>query len=344
LHPKSLILAFFAAAAVAASPLFGAGAPAGSNAATPAAKVGGEVITLEEVQQSIQGELLKLDRERFRLVEQKLNQMIADKVLAAEAKRRGVSVEELLKQEVYSKTPKVSDQEVDAFLQQNRGRMPQGEDAELKLKIWEFLREQKTAQQRTDYIRSLNSSAGVTVYLKDPTAVRIDPAKGFAQGEKNAPVTIIEFSDFQCPFCKAVVPTVHQIMKQYSGKVRWIFRDFPIASLHPLAPKAHEAARCAAEQGKFWEYHDALFQRSPQLTVPELKQYARDMKLNGEAFDRCLDSGKHQAAIAADIEEGQRLGVNGTPAFFINGRSLVGSQPAAAFQQLIDSELAQKSK
>jgi protein-disulfide isomerase len=324
--------------------LFAAQPPSPPSSTTPAARIGDEVISLEEVQRSIQGELLKLDRERFRLVEQRLNQIIGDKVLAAEAKRRGISVDELLKQEVNAKTPKVTDQEVDAFMAQNRGRLPQGEDAELKLKIWEFLREQKTAQQKNDYIRMLSERAGVKILLNDPTAVRVDTAKGFARGGKDAPVSIVEFSDFQCPFCKAVTPTLHQIMKQYDGKVRLIFRDFPIPSLHPLAAKAHEAARCAAEQGKFWEYHDVLFERSPRLEQPELKQYARDLKLDGAAFDRCLDSGKTQSAVAADIEEGQRLGVSGTPAFFINGRLLVGNQPPNAFQQLIDNELSKKSK
>lgn len=336
------IFGSFLGSLLAAGYLFAA-QPA-ANSSTPAAKIGGEVITLEEVQQSLQAELIKLDRERFRLIEQKLNQLVADKLLAAEAKRRGISVEELLKQEVNAKTPKVTDQEIDAFMAQNRARLPQGDDAELKLKVWEYLREQKTAQQKSEYIRALGTRAGVTILLADPTAVQIDAGKGFVRGEKNAAVTIVEFSDFQCPFCKAATATMHQVMAQYAGKVRWVFRDFPIASLHPLANKAHEAARCAAEQGKFWEYHDLLFQRSPQLAPAELKQYARGLKLDGDAFDRCLEAGKYQPAVAADLEEGQRLGVSGTPAFFINGRLLAGAQPATAFQQIIDSELAKKSK
>lgn len=315
----------------------------GQKSATPAAKIGDEIITVEEVQQSIQPELTKVDRERFRLIEQKLNQMIGDRLLAAEAKKRGITVDELLKQEVNAKTPKVTDQELDTFMAQNRARLPQGDDAELKLKIWEYLREQKTTQQKSDYIRALGQKAGVAIYLNDPTAVAIDAGKGFIRGEKNAPVSIVEFSDFQCPFCKAATTTMHQIMAQYAGKVRWVFRDFPIASLHPLANRAHEAARCAAEQGKFWEYHDVLFQKSPQLAPDSLKQYARDLKLDGDSFDRCLEAGKYQAAIAADIEEGQRLGVSGTPAFFINGRLLVGAQPATAFQQVIDGELSKQS-
>ena len=120
--------------------------------------------------------------------------------------------------------------------------------------------------------------------------VAVDPgthpnAKDNSMGDPNAPITIEEFSDFQCPFCKAVVPTVQQVMTQYAGKVRWVFRDFPIVSLHPLAPKAHEAARCAAEQGKFWEYHDLLFANQRALTRPDLESYAEQLGLDMFAPD-----------------------------------------------------------
>ena len=312
---------------------------------TPAAKVGEEIISLEEVQRALQPELAQIERNRYNLIEEKLEQLVVDKLLAAEARRRGVSVDDLLKEEVYAKTPKVADKEVDDFISQNRDRLSQGDDPDLRLKVWDHLRGQKVNQQRSDYIRTLRAKAGVTVYLQEPAGarVRVDATKGFARGAKDAAVNIVEFSDFQCPFCKAVVPTIHQLMAHYAGKVRWVFRDFPIPNLHPLAPKAHEAARCAAEQEKFWEYHDLLFERSPRLAPAELKQYARDLKLNGENFEKCFDSGKYQPAIAGDVQEGARLGASGTPTFFINGRMLIGAQPISAFQKIIDGELTRKS-
>ncbi len=329
---------FFAAHAGAAQQ------PPAKPGSTAAAKVGEEIITLEEIERSLQTELAKVERDRYNLIQQKLDQLISDKLLAAEAKRRGISVDELLKQEVAGKAPTVTDADVEGFIAQNRGRIPQGDDPELKLKVWEYLRDQKKSQQRGDYIQTLRTKAGVTVYIEEPAATRVqvDAGKGFARGAKEATVNIVEFSDFGCPFCKAATATVRQVMAQYGGKVRWVFRDFPIASLHPLAPKSHEAARCAAEQGKFWEYHDLLFERSPKLNPPELKQYARDLKLNGGDFDKCIDSGKHQPAVAGDVQEGQKLGITGTPTFFVNGRMLVGAQPIAAFQKVIDNELARK--
>jgi protein-disulfide isomerase len=200
-------------------------------------------------------------------------------------------------------------------------------------------------RQQQDYVRRLREKAGVAVYLEEPVSARAElgPPRGFARGPNNAPVTIVEFSDFQCPFCKAVLPTINELMTRYPGKVRWEFRDFPI-QLHPGAARAHEAARCAGEQGKFWEYHDELFARSPNHSLPELRLFARDLKVDAVAFAECLETSKYQAAVAGDIHEGKRLGVQGTPTFFINGRMREGELSLAAFQELIESELRAKGK
>ena len=138
--------------------------------------------------------------------------------------------------------------------------------------------------------------------------------------------------------------TVQEVMRRYSGRVRWVYRDFPIASLHPQAPKAHEAARCAGEHGKFWEYHDLLFDSQAQATTEDFKRFADQLKLDPKSFASCLDSGKQQAAVKSDVEEAARLGITGTPTFFINGRMLVGAQPLETFRKVIDSELRRHSK
>lgn len=344
MHPKPFIAALFIAALFLPRVAGAAQVSTVKTKETPAAKVGEEIISLEDVQRSLQNELIQLERERYKLIEEKLEKLVEQKLLESEAKRRGTSIDELIKQEVSTKAQKVSDAEIDAFIAQNRSRFSQPDDPQLRLKVWEHLNGQKVSQEREAYIRSLRVKTGVTVYLEEPavTRVQVDAGKGFARGAKDAAVTIVEFSDFQCPYCQAATDTMHQLMSQYAGKVKWVFRDFPIPHLHPLAPKAHEAARCAAEQGKFWEYHDLLFERSPRLSPAELKQYARELKLGGEDFDKCLDSGKNQTTVASDVEEGSRLGATGTPTFFINGRMLVGAQPIADFQKIIDRELAKK--
>lgn len=311
-----------------------------------AARVGDDVITLEELEQAVRPQLAKLEEQRYEILDQRLDQVIGDRLLAQEAKRRSVTVEQLLKSEVFAKAPEVPDADVTAFINQNRARLPKVDEQELRLKVWDHLRSQKLNEQRQTYIRDLRNQAKVTVLLEEPAGARFEVSgdRGFSRGEKNAPVTIVEFSDFQCPFCKTATATIKQVLDKYPGQVRLVFRDFPLVSLHPQAPKAHEAARCAAEQGKFWEYHDVLFERSPRMAPQDLKQYAQELKLDTAAFNQCLDSGKYVAEIDKDTKEGAGLGLTGTPSFFINGRQIVGAQPLAAFQKIIDGELRKQAR
>jgi protein-disulfide isomerase len=151
-------------------------------------------------------------------------------------------------------------------------------------------------------------------------------------GPADAPVTIIEFSDFQCPYCaRFVTETLPQIKQTYEGKVRFVFRDYPLSQLHENAEKAAEAADCANEQGKFWEYHDKLFSNQSALDVASLKSYASQLGLDTGVFDQCLDSGKFAQEIQKDIQDGDSYGVQGTPAFFVNGRLVEGALPFADY-------------
>lgn len=173
-----------------------------------------------------------------------------------------------------------------------------------------------------------------------PTQVSVDddPMKG----DKNAPVTIVEFSDFQCPYCARFhLDTFPQIDKDYiqTGKVRFVYRDFPLP-FHTNAEKAAEAAECAHEQGKFWEYHNKIFENQKSLSMESLKQWAKDLGLDVVRFNSCLDSGKMAVEIQKDAQEGASYGVSGTPAFFVNGQLLSGAQPYTNFKQLIDQQLA----
>jgi protein-disulfide isomerase len=330
---------------VGAGHVAGQQTPAGKGK-TPAAQVGSEVITLEEVEREVQPQLAKLEEQRYEILDQKLSQLIADRLLAQEAKRRGVSVEQLLKTEVYAKAPEVPEADVTAFINQTRGRLPKMDEQELRLKVWDHLRSQKVNEQRQAYVKLLREQGQVTMLLEQPAGARVTVSTdgGFARGPKDAPVTIVEFSDFQCPYCKTATATLKQVLDKYPEQVRLIFRDYPLVSIHPAAPKAHEAARCAGDQGKFWEYHDLLFERAPRLSPQELKQYAQDLKLDLRVFGQCLDSAKYVAEVDKDTQEGMRLGLTGTPSFFINGRQLVGAQPLAAFEKIIDAELRRTVK
>jgi len=161
-------------------------------------------------------------------------------------------------------------------------------------------------------------------------------------GDKNAPVTIVSFEDYQCPFCKrAFDQTFPQLKKDYidTGKVKYVYRDFPLG-FHPQANPAAEASECADEQGKFWEYHDEIFNNQATLGRDLYIKLAGDLGLDVGKFTQCIDNGEMKQEVQADTSYGSQIGVSGTPTFFINGVKLVGAQPYAAFQQVIEAELA----
>jgi protein-disulfide isomerase len=170
-------------------------------------------------------------------------------------------------------------------------------------------------------------------------------------GPADAPVTVIEFSDFQCPFCSRFWnQTLPQIKQEYQDKVRFVYRDFPLSSIHPWAEKAAEAAECADDQDKFWEYHDLIFANQAALgqqlntegldgVLATFKSYAADLGLDTAPFNDCLDSGKYTSEVQKDLQDGQSYGVTGTPAFFINGQLVSGAQPFANFKTVIDAAL-----
>ena len=174
-----------------------------------------------------------------------------------------------------------------------------------------------------------------------PPIVKFDDLEGKPSlGAKNAPVTIVEFSDFHCPFCQKVTPTIEQLMKNYEGKIRRVWRHYPLA-MHAGAERTHEASQCAAEQNKFWEYHDKLFETLGGARDDQaLTQLAKDTKLDEKKFDKCLTSGKYKDFIQKEIEKGNASGVRGTPAFFVNGQLVSGAQPYEKFEQIVKSELA----
>jgi protein-disulfide isomerase len=161
------------------------------------------------------------------------------------------------------------------------------------------------------------------------------------KGDKNAPVTIIEFSDFQCPYCaRFYLQTLPLIERDYinTGKVKLVYKHFPLR-FHQYAEKAAEASECANEQGKFWEYHDIIFKNQRDLSIGNLKKWAKELALDTKKFNSCLDSGKYKSKVNTNIQEGSNAGVSGTPAFFVNGKKLVGAQPFDAFKQIIEDEL-----
>jgi protein-disulfide isomerase len=318
--------------------LAAAHAPAASE---PLAEVNGEAITAEEVEKAIAAQLAKLEEQIYDLKRQQVEALIAERLLAREAAKHGMTVQALLHADVTTKVGLVTEEEIETFYQANKARL-KGDEATAREQIRAHLQKQKLAAQRGAFVQSLRSQANVVVHLKAPAVFRAEVGVDGApiRGAVTAPVTIFEFSDFHCPFCKRVLPTLTQLESQYGHRVKLVFRDYPIDNPHPAACKAHEAARCANEQRKFWAYHDLLFANAPKASAEQLKTYAQEVGLDVPAFEQCVNSGTYQAAVQRDVEEGTRVGVTGTPAFFINDRLVSGAQPLESFVRVIEEELA----
>ena len=266
---------------------------------------------------------------------------IGQKLLENEAKRRGITVEELRKQEVESKVEPVTDVQAKEFYDMNKARFGQLTEPEALDQIHKGLGQQRLQRKLAEYVGELRAKATVKVLL-DPYRLDVVAGDDPAKGPATAPVTIVEFSDFQCPYCARVGPTLKRVEEVYGEKVRIVFSDFPLLQIHKDAAKAAEAGTCAAEQGKFWPLHDKLFANQAKLTVADLKQHAKDAGLDAAAFDQCLDSGKQTAEWNEDLKDGERYGVTGTPAFFVNGRLLGGAASFEKLAEVIDEELSRK--
>jgi len=326
---------------LAALVTLGATVVAAQVQSAPVAEVNGVVITDDEVTRLIGMQLARLEDQIHQFKLQRIEGLIADKLLAAEAGKRGISVAALLDAEVTSRTGIVTEQEIEAYYQANKAQFKNQSVSAVLGQIRTSLQNERLATRRQAFVQSLRAQAKVTILLKPPLVYRanVNIAGARVLGPGQAPVTIVEFSDYHCPFCRRAEETLAKILSRYGDKVKLVFKDFPIDQLHPQARKVHEAARCAADQSKFWEYHRLLFAGTPQATPDQLKASAERAGLDLSAFDECFSQGKHQAAVQQEIDEGWSLGVDATPTFFINGRPVSGAQPLDHFIELIDDEL-----
>lgn len=294
-------------------------------------------ISLSELEAALAAELAEVDRERHEILQRGLERMLTERLLELEGAAQGLSPGALIAEEVEADLPRPTDAEVDAFYEQNSERISQSKE-EVAGRIRALLTQQRRQQATAGYLADLADRYGVETYLEPPR--QEVGADGFpARGPADAAVTLVEFSDFECPYCSQVVPTLERIHSSYGDRVRIVFRQFPLDSIHPHARKAAEAALCAHEQERFWAMHDALFEERETLTIERLKQIAAGLGLDAETFDACLDSGRTAEAVETDVREGRRLGIKGTPVLFVNGRPLSGARSFEELAAIIDEEL-----
>ena len=300
------------------------------------ATVGTRTITLQALERSLALPLYTADLKRQQLLQQGIQHKIDEELLAVEATKRDISVSQLLDEASQSESiarlanlPGPVKRLTPTPLRD--GQPVTSPDPELQAKIRQALL--VSLRRQTD-IR-------ITLPALEPPVLPVSADDDPGVGPDNAPVTIVEFSDFQCPFCQRSVGVLRELRRMYGDKIRVVYRDFP-GQNHPHALPAAEAAQCAHEQGKFWDYHDLLFSRQAPETSWNFLALAAEVHLQTESFKGCLNSGRFRAEIYKDFQDGVRLGINSTPTFFINGRPLIGAQPIPAFQALIDKALQEQ--
>ena len=277
-------------------------------------------ITMGDIEKSLRPLIFNVQEQVYALRKQDLELKINDTLLSQEAQKKAVTTRALLDTEVSAKVPRVTEAEAQTFFDQNKDRIS-GDFAQTKAQIIQYLQDRKENEATAAYAAQLRRAAKVETNLTAPESPSFEiatddqPVKGTA----NASVTIVAFTDFECPSCAKQHPVLERIMTEFGDRVKLVVRDFPLTQ-HPNARKAAEAAEAAREQGKYWEYAGVLFRNQSALGIDKLRQYATEVGLDRARFDASLDSGKFAEKVQRDVIDGHKLGVNGTPTIYINGK------------------------
>jgi protein-disulfide isomerase len=299
------------------------------------AKVGNHVVTQADVDSRIATQLYDLRK-------QALDNIIDDYVLHEAARKAGLKPNDYLLQQIRRTSPPVTASEAEKFYGEHKAQLDAQTGGkslgQIEPRLIAALQREHDREAQQALLARLRAENHVTVLL-EPPHLSVASAGHPSAGPSSAPVTIVEFSDFQCPFCRAAEPSLKEVRKKYGDRIRLVYMDFPL-NFHAHAMEAARAARCAGEQNKFWQFHDALFADQKRLDADSLKRTAARLGLDTNKFDACFASDKHTRGIQQDVAEGNALGVSGTPTFFINGRELAGVQPLPKLNEVIDEELA----
>jgi protein-disulfide isomerase len=283
------------------------------------ASVNGRQITSADVEESLRPLVFGVQEQVYKLRTQEVELKINDLLLGQEARRRGVTPKALIEAEIVSKIPAVTEADAQKFYDANRERI-NGDFAQTKPQIVEYLREVAERKAQTDFAARMRAGAQVRTFLVAPVApvYKLATDGQPSKGNPAAAVTVVEFTDYQCPSCAAAQPNFDRLMAEYGDRIRLVVRDYPL-SQHADSHKAAEAAEAAREQGKYWEYVMHLYQNQSALQVDKLKEYASRVGLDRTKFDAALDSGRFADSVRRDLLDGERAGVNGTPCVFVNG-------------------------
>jgi len=305
-----------------------------TDGAAVVAEIDGVKVTRAEFERSNQARLFQPRNTYFEAERKALDEYTSEYLLERQARKENVTVAELLERHVNSKIAK--DPSEEALRVYYEGVNTTEPFEAVKDKIIDSLRQNRIAKAKAAYLQSIRADAKVVVHLDAPRAdvsVKETPVRG----AKNPKVLIIEYADYECPYCQQIQPALDKIEADFKGKLAFAYKDVPLP-MHAHAAKAAEASHCAAAQGKYWEYHDVL-SATKQLDLPQLKDHARGLGLNAAAFDKCLDSGEKSRIVNDYVTEATSLGLTGTPSFFINGRFISGIQTYEKLREIVEEEL-----
>lgn len=302
------------------------------------AEVGSQKLTFSDLEQKQGGQLLQARYQYYLTQRKAVDQLIEDELLRSAASSKNLTVDQLLQQEVYKQVKDPTEDQLQVYYEGLETTEPY---TAVRDTVLQHIRELRQAKARAAYLSELRARTTTRVLLTPPTAA-VDIENAYIRGSKDAPVMLIEFADYECPYCEKVNPLLQKLQAEYGTKLALAYKDIPL-SMHRRAQKAAEAARCAGDQGKFWEFHDVLYY-SKQLDIGSLKEHARVLKLDGARFEKCLDDGLQAAAVKKDADEGRRLGLSGTPSFFVNGHFLSGAVDYGTLKEMVDQQLALAQK
>ena len=325
------------AAAAACSQARSAPRAEGDDTPTVVARIDGQAVTQKEVDARAESTLQRLKDEEYEARRSALDEIITERLMDAQAKAQGLSRDELLKREVDGKVAPPTKAEIKDLYDRNKDRVGGRSLAELAPEIERSIMQTRSAERAQAYLEDLRSKASVAVTLPQPRNDVPIPADARVMGPEKAPVTIVEFSDYLCPYCQKAQTVVDEVLRRNQGKVRFVHRDFLLG--RPRSMAVARAAQCAADQGKFWDYRRNLLEAPGDWTDNDLLRRTASLGLDRTALQTCLASDRHDKAILESSQDGAKLGVQSTPTFFINGRRMRGARDPAQFQEIIDSEL-----
>ncbi len=304
------------------------------------AMIGDEVITESQLEELAGSSLVSLRQQIYDAKVNSLKTEIFERLLDTAAAAEEMTRDEYLAKRIAEKTTEPDEGDIVTIMSQYRARLAE-DDLEARQQVIQALKQQQQRTLTEDLREELFAAAGAKILL-EPPRIEVKIAEGTpTRGTPGAPIVLVEYTDYQCPFCMRVQPTIEALLERYEGHIQHVFKNLPLPN-HNQAQLAGEAAYCAQDQGQYWQFHDWLFQNQRTMNRESMIAQAGEMGMDAEAFEACIEQQTYAGRIVTDAREARSFGITGTPGFLVNGRVLSGAQPLETFEEVINEELDRK--